>query len=235
MIDPTVTQFYLKNPHEAYIDTYEIHHGERLDNVVARCGLAALRAPTKVADVGGGLGFIGRRLDPSVEYWVFDGAEHPVEKRVCKGTWTQCDIQRFAFGPAEIDPAVRGGIRTRQFFDVTLCLETLEHLSDPYHCLVQIKAMTKEGGDIIVSTPTETVWHNVVYPGLLWPQPNWEQFLGQMALPILDRWTYTPSPNRGWPAYCYRCSNAPWSASRMLYPKSESKFHGVTPLQMTNL
>lgn len=241
MIDPTAVGFYTKNPEENYIDTYDVQHGERLDKLVEHYKLNQLKG-VRVADVGGGLGFLGRRLDPSVDYWVFDGADYPEEKRVSKGTWVGVDVQRSPFGRRYTtyewaNPGCDIAFREHDtpLFDVTFCLETLEHLSDPYHCLIQMKAMTKPDGDIFISVPTETVWHNVVYPGLMWPQQNWEQFLGQMALPILDRWTYTPSPGRGWPAYCHRLRNANWTEARYAFPKAEAKFRGKTPVEMTNL
>ena len=238
-MNPTVSSFYTKNPEEGYIDTYGQQHGDRLDKLVEHYKLADLKG-IRVADVGGGLGFLGKRLDPSVDYWVFDGAEYPVEKRVCKGTWVQADIQRDEFGKGWIktsqdEPLWIGGSSSLHDFDLSMCLETLEHLSDPYHCLVQMKAMTAPGAPIILSIPTETVTHNTIYPSLLWPRQNWEMFLAQMALPITDFWTYEPAPGKGWPAYHYRCINAPWTESRMVFPKAEPKFKGVTPLEATNL
>ena len=222
-MDPSVTSFYTKNPEEGYIDTYDIQHGDRLDKIVSRWGLDKLR-DIKLADVGGGLGFLGKRLDSRVNYWVFDGAEHPVEKRVARGTWVRTDIQRDEFGKEYYTT-----------FDFTVCLETVEHLSDPYHCLVQMKTMTVKDAPICISIPTDTVTHNVVYPSLFYPRQNWEVFLAQMALPILDYWQYEPAPGKGWPANCYLTRNADWREARMYYPKYESKFFGRTPLEYTNL
>ena len=239
MTDPTVANFYNKNPEEGYINTYDDQHGPRLDAMIAHYGLSDLKNQA-IADIGGGLGFLGKRLDPSNKYWVFDGAEIPEKERLCHGFWTQTDIQRDHFGgyayTKDMSQAVNDDtIFLKPSFDIAFCLETLEHLSDPYHCLTEIKQMVKPGGNIIMSIPTETVWHNTVYPGLLWPRQNWEQFLGQMALPILDFWTFEPKPNGGWPAYHYRCFNAGWEASKMLFPKTEAKFQRITPLQSTNL
>ena len=107
-------------------------------------------------------------------------------------------------------------------------------MSNPYHCLVEVKQMVKPNGTIIISIPDETVWHNVVYPGLLWPRQNFEQFLDQMAL--LDREFFHYKPvGRGWPAYHWKCRNAGWNEKKMLFEKSEEKFKWATPLAMTNL
>ena len=196
----------------------------------------------KVADVGGGLGFLGELIDPSNDYWVFDGAASTPETRVCKGTWVKCDIQRDDFGRSywtlgtehsNLAQDVSFGHET-PIFDIGFCLESLEHLSNPYHCLVQIKQMVKRDGTIILSIPTESVTHNTVYPTLLWPPQNFHLFLQQMALPVEDFWVYQPT-GRGWPAYHFKCRNADWTESRMLFFKDEPKFRGVTPLQSTNL
>lgn len=245
-IDSTVTDFYAKNPTDGYIDTYDTQHGPRLDAMIAHYGLSTMGGQ-RVADVGGGLGFLGKRLHPSNEYWVFDGSVIPQEKRLCKGSWLRTDIQRDPFSHSYVD--LGGGvlsmdrewlidldlIKPTPQFDIAFCLETLEHLSDPYHCLTQIKTMVKPNGAVVLSIPTETVWHNTIYPGLLWPRQNWEQFLGQMALPIINSWIFEPKPGGGWPAYHYWCRNAGWEESRMMFPKEEAKFKGATPLQATNL
>jgi hypothetical protein len=85
-----------------------------------------------------------------------------------------------------------------------------------------------------LSVPTESVWHNTPYPGLLWPRQNWEQFLGQMALPIEDFYVYQPN-GPGWPAYQYKCRNAAWKEKRLAFPKQEEKFLNCTPIEATNL
>jgi SAM-dependent methyltransferase len=119
-------------------------------------------------------------------------------------------------------------------FDAAFFLETIEHLQSPYHAVVQLKSLVKPDGDIFVSTPTETVWHNTPYPSLFWPPQSFAQWLAQMALPIIDAYTYEPK-ERGWPAYQYRCRNAGWHEAKMLYPKSEPKFFGKKPHEYANL
>jgi len=225
-LDSTVEGFYTKNAEEGYAAEYDRAHGPRLDALLKHPILSNLKGQ-KIADIGGGLGFLGKRLDPSNDYWVFDGAECPEDNKVAKGTWVPCDIQRDSFGhPSAL---TYGKIIPR--FDIAFCLEVVEHLSDPYHCFVEIKRLVKPNGLIVISIPTEKVWHNVVYCGLLWPSQNFEQFLDQMALPRLAAWKYEPE----WQAYHWITRNAAWTESKMLYPKAEPKFRGKTPLEMTNL
>lgn len=227
MIDKTVTNFFSKNAEESYNTTYRLDHGPRIKALFDRYNLVESLKGKRVVDVGGGLGFLGELLDPSTDYWVIDGADVKDEQKVCKGNWFQRDLD---FGEyATYLNTVLGGQ-----FDAAFCLETLEHLGNPHHALVQIKQIVKLDGLIYLSVPTETVWHNTPYPGLLWPPQNFMQFLGQMALPITDAYIYEPK-ERGWPAYQFQCVNRPWREKRLAYPKTEEKFQDCTPLQATNL
>ena len=239
-MDPTVSDFYTKNPAADYMAQYEFSHGPRLDAIAARYDLKSLRG--RVLDVGGGLGFLGKRLDPSVDYWVIDGAEITEEQRLCKGTWIKADLDHdefsrhdaSGFGPTGQRDTMRYTDRHLGSFQTAFCLETLEHLFAPYHCLVEIKKLVKLDGIIYLSVPPISVWHNVVYPALLWPPENFMQFLGQMALPITDFWEYKPT-TVGWPAYTFRCINRPWSEKKLMFEKQELKFRDASPLECTNL
>jgi len=240
-MNDTISNFYLKNPEEHYVDVYETQHGPRLDDLVSHFKLKDF-TNVHIVDIGGGLGFMGKRLDPSVDYWVIDGAEIPDGKRLRGGNWRKADLDYdyFSDSPYAIGSNIyQDGVMvktethnyTRGYFDVAFFLETLEHLSNPYHALVEIKKLVKQDGDIFVSIPTETVWHNTIYAGLLWPRQNFEQFLEQMALPVIEFYQC----NKSWPTYNYHCRNANWHAARMLFPKMEAKFQGKTPLEYTNL
>lgn len=221
----TVRDFYTKNPGSGYATEYEASHGPRLDALVAHYGFDKLKSQ-KILDVGGGLGFLGKRLDPSNDYWVMDGAEISPDQQLCRGSWLKADLDHDPFGLSSSGP-----------FDAAFCLETLEHIGNPHHALVEIKKLVKPNGLICLSIPTETVWHNAPYPTLLWPEnPNFRLFLQQMALPIIEFWHYKPA-SVGWPAYHYLCRNAAWTENprRFLFPKDEAKFLGATPLEATNL
>lgn len=218
-MDNSIDNFYLKNADQGYIDQYEKDHGPRLDAMIAQFNLSSIKNKN-ILDVGGGLGFLGKRLDSSNQYSVFDGAKIPVEKRLCNGLWEKLDLDREFFGDL-----------FKEQFDYAFCLETLEHLTNPYHALVEIKKMVKPNGEIFLSYPTETVTHNTIYPSLLWPPQNFKVFLDQMALPVIEIWLW----DKGWPAYHWRLRNAPWTEGQMLFPKQEFKFYGKTPQEYTNL
>ncbi len=235
-MNETVQGFYTKDVAD-YVTSYRLDHQPRLQALVDRYDLRTQLAGKRVLDVGGGLGFLGELLDPTTEYYVIDGAQIAAEQRLCKGTWAKADLDHDAFSwDVNADPVWKGwgGGAARGTFDAAVLQEVLEHLSNPYHCLAEVKRLVGEGGDVYISLPTETVTHNVVYPSLLWPIGNWELFLGQMALEVVDRWTYQPR-DRGWPAYQWRCINRPWSAKRLVFPKAEAKFRDCTPLEATNL
>jgi SAM-dependent methyltransferase len=186
----------------------------------------------RVLDVGGGLGFLGKRLDPSTEYWVVDGARAPEGMRLAQGEYVEADLD-FDAKLAETVCLHRPGafnFYDKRPFDATFCLETLEHLTNPYHCLAEMKKLVKEDGDIYISIPHANVWHNYIYPALMVEPNNFAQFLGQMALPVKDYWLW----NRGWNAHHFHCKNRPYSEKVMLYPKEESKFVNATPVEMVN-
>ncbi len=236
-MDQSVQGFYTKNEGSGYAEQYNLDHGPRLDAMITRFDLNKILKGKKVLDVGGGLGFLGKRLDPSNDYWVIDGAKVPEEKKLCKGTWQDADLDYtfFSDGYHTMEPPYAASTNTLirhkyPVFDVAFCLETLEHLSNPYHCLAQMKKLVKEGGDIYISIPHANVWHNFVYASLMIDPNNFAQFLGQMALPVAEYHLW----DKGWNAHTFRCPNRPYSEKVMLYPKAEAKFTHATPIEMVN-
>jgi hypothetical protein len=91
-----------------------------------------------------------------------------------------------------------------------------------------MKKFTKIGGHIYITTPEIKVQHNVLYPGLFYPRQNFEVFLGQMALEIIDGFEMSHS------CYAWKCINKPWTEKRPLFPKSEAKFIPMDILEMVN-
>jgi 2-polyprenyl-3-methyl-5-hydroxy-6-metoxy-1,4-benzoquinol methylase len=230
-MDESVSNFFSKNAAENYAAQYELDHGPRLDAMLAHWGLVEELKGKRVLDIGGGLGFLGKRLDSSTEYWVIDGAETCEEKSLCKGTWCKTDLDKDTFSNGPFLLTKETGIKILMpTFDVAFCLETLEHLTNPYHCLVETKKLVKEGGSIYISIPHANVTHNYIYPALMVDPNNFAQFLGQMALPVRDYWLW----DRGWNAHHFKCENRPYGEKIMLYPKYESKFLHATPIEMVN-
>lgn len=223
-INPTVSNFFDKNPESNYLQEYENSHGPRLDALVDHFKLRDFSG--KAVDVGGGLGFLGKRL-PKAEYVVVDGADITDDQKLCKGDWIKADLDHDHFGYDVSSWLYR-------HFDMAFFLESCEHLGNPHHALVEIKKLVKRNGYILISIPTETVTHNSPYPSLLWPIANFQLFLSQMALPVIEFWEYQPK-TVGWPAYHFLCRNADWREKVLLFPKTEEKFVNCTPLEATNL
>jgi 2-polyprenyl-3-methyl-5-hydroxy-6-metoxy-1,4-benzoquinol methylase len=69
-------------------------------------------------------------------------------------------------------------------FDIVLCLETIEHVENPHHCLCEIKRILKENGLFIVSIPNDISLHPYVYPGLFGFK-NFSKFLGLFSFEII--------------------------------------------------
>lgn len=221
MIDPSVSNFFAKNAGQGYLDQYDKDHGPRLDAMIKQWNLKETLKDKKIIDVGGGLGFLGKRLDPSTEYWIWDGADIEESQLLCKVKGRILGDLNVAEVTMENDSAQ---------FNTAFCLETLEHLTNPYNCLAQIKKLVKIGGDVIISIPHFNVTHNYIYPALMADPQNFVQFLNQMALPVKEYWLWS----EGWNAHHFKCENRPYSEKKMLFEKHESKFINATPVEMVN-
>lgn len=229
-MDKSVENFYLKNPDENYLENYEKDHGPRLDAMIKRFNLDIIRNKS-ILDVGGGLGFLGKRLDKSNFYTVVDGANIPSDKKLCNGKWIWTDMDFFEWSKRQDFVHEKECKFNEIKYNYAFCLETLEHITNIYHCLDQIKKLVEPNGEIFISIPHANVTHNYIYPALMVAKENFEQFLGQMALPIIEYWLW----DRGWNSHHWRLRNAPWKEAKMLYPKNESKFIGKTPIEYVNL
>ncbi len=196
-------------------DEYESSHKGRLDFLVQDLGLNDHLDKT-IADIGCGLGFIHNRLNENIQpnYFGFDGASI----KLPPFNYSQVDLDYFK-------------TRHDKFFDIALCFETLEHLTNPYACLLEIKKILKDDGILYLSIPEERTTHNTIYPGLLYPRQNFEVFLKQLAFQIIDHRVH----DKCFYQNVYTCINKDWSHSQMLWPKHEQKFWNIPPHESVNL
>jgi len=51
-------------------------------------------------------------------------------------------------------------------FDICICLETIEHLENPYHCLKEIRRVLKKKGRFLISIPNPKTMHPYFYPSI---------------------------------------------------------------------
>ena len=196
-------------------DEYESSHKARLDHLVKDLSLNQL-TEKKIADMGCGLGFIYQRLTPQIQqnYIGYDAAiieRPPFEYR-------RVDLNNFE-------------IENFGEFDCVLCFETLEHLTNPYSFLENVKKMLKEDGILYLTIPALEVTHNTIYPGLLYPVANFIQFLGQMAFEIKSHRIH----DKNFKQEVFELINKNWNFSKMLFHKEEPKFKNISPLESVNL
>ncbi|MBC8492896.1 MAG: class I SAM-dependent methyltransferase, partial [Chloroflexi bacterium] len=67
------------------------------------------------------------------------------------------------------------------YFDVVICLETIEHLENPQHCLNEVRRVLKKEGLFLVSIPNPLLGsslHPYIYPGLF-TRKYFQRFLVQ--------------------------------------------------------
>jgi 2-polyprenyl-3-methyl-5-hydroxy-6-metoxy-1,4-benzoquinol methylase len=197
-------------------DEYEKSHKERLDFLVEDLNLNFL-IDKNIADIGCGLGFIYNRLSTNIQsnYYGYDGAD--ISNQPFK--YQKVDLDNFSI------PDKHG------FFDVALCFETIEHLTNPYNCLLEIKNILKQDSILYLSIPNIKTEHNTIYPGLLYPVNNFEYFLKQMAFEIVDHKVH----DKCFYQEVYVLKNKDWSHGSMLWHKNEDKFRNIPPHISINL
>lgn len=205
-------EFYTTSGHD--YESYEKSHGSRLDYLVEDFNLNQLEGG--IADIGCGLGFMYKRLgtEAQKEYVGFDA--------------TPLIDPPFKYHQQDLDlPTTYTG----QKFKSVFCFETLEHLTNPYQCLVNIKNFLVENGSLFLSIPHESVTHNTIYPSLMYPVENFHEFLRQMAFKIERHAIH----NKCFVQHSYKLRNLTWSESRMKWHKEEPKFHNIPPHISVNL
>lgn len=196
-------------------DEYERSHKDRLDFLVSDLNLNSLENKN-IADVGCGLGFIYRRLNDNIKenYYGYDGAkiDNPPFK------YEQVDLDNFS-------------TQKKDFFDAVLCFETIEHLTNPYNCLLEIKNILKKDSILYLSIPHINTTHNTIYPTLLYPLDNFIIFLKQMAFEINDIRYHDKCFSQN----VLILRNKNWDYSQMVWYKQEDKFRNIPPHISVNL
>ena len=198
------------------LEAYDADHIPRFDHVLETTGLSELKNQ-KICDFGCGSGYILKKLSNNNEvigvegFDVDDGLE-----RLC----TNLDL-----------PFSEKFIKKYGNIDVAICLETFEHLTNPYNFVYELKNILKEGGLLYFSVPHEITQHNTYYPGLIYPVQNLIQFFEQMAFKCMFRTVHTKRHEQNFLVL----KNLPWDEVKMLWFKSEEKFAGQPPHVQVNL
>lgn len=208
------SKFYKTHGHS--YDEYEKSHKERFDFLIEDLNLNSL-TNKKIADIGCGLGFIYNRLESEIKnnYHGYDGADlidQPFN-------YTKVDLDNFSIP------------EKHKFFDIAFCFETIEHLTNPYICLLETKNLLKNDGILYLSIPNFKTEHNTIYPGLLYPVNNFMYFLEQLAFEILDHRVHSKCFHQE----VFTLKNKEWNHSKMIWHKSEEKFRNIPPHISINL
>jgi len=175
-----------KNPREEALEIYRNYylHGtfrlERyqwtVETFLATC------SRKRVLEIGCGDGGIIQLLKGTNEVFGVDASETGIVKLREKG------IEGFV-----LDVSTEPLPFSDDTFDVVIILETLEHLTNPYYALMQIRRVLKEGGTLICSVPNPWTGHLYLYPGLF-EFKYFCRFLEQMGFRIqrVLPWEWAP-------------------------------------------
>jgi SAM-dependent methyltransferase len=180
---------------------YEIPHIPRYKDVIKYLEKIGV-TKHKVCDMGCGPGYILKNMKGDNELVGVDGTLFQDDKvRFYKAN---LDYDKFSEDIPEKD------------VEHMLCFETFEHLTNPYHFILECKKMMKIGGYFHLSYPTEVIQHNTFYPALLWPQENFVEFMNQMAFQLHHQFIL---PTRFGGVHFFAFKNLGWSEIKMRYPK----------------
>ena len=78
-------------------------------------------------------------------------------------------------------------------FDFVICLETIEHVMNPYYALMEMRRVLRPDGRLICSIPNPIWGHILLYPGLF-EYKNFRRFLEQCDFHItrVEPWQWAP-------------------------------------------
>jgi SAM-dependent methyltransferase len=220
-MNETTANFHLKNAESGYLDQYVADHMPRVKWVVERFGLDKIENQ-RVIEVGVGRGLYFSQMSPTNIYVGLDGAIIPPASKLCPFQSLRVDLNREDFGML---------FDNDEKFDWLICSETLEHVANVNNVMIQMKNLLKPNAPAIFTIPHISVTHPVVFPGVFYPEQNFQCFIEQYAWIVEDYALY----DKGWWTCCFKVRNAPMAEQRPLFAKQERKFWGQNPEAWTNL
>lgn len=222
-LPPEVTSFYQKENSPDYYQKYEMEHSNRLDWTIKYFGMDKWRNKA-VLDVGCSTGYFLNQLNHNLNIDQLNYCVGIDGSNICESLpryfrFYQKDLNQPFFEEEEFNAD----------FDVVTCFETLEHIPNLYNCVSEIKRVAKIDADIYLSIPHIGMEHNSLYPSIF-TERGFEEFLGQMALPIQQK-IFCPESFGAW---LYRVKNRPYSEKVLKFPKNDAKFIDASPLEVIN-
>jgi 2-polyprenyl-3-methyl-5-hydroxy-6-metoxy-1,4-benzoquinol methylase len=213
-MNKTIENFYQNQT----INDYENSHGPRFEFLISDLKLDEIKN-SKIGDFGCGYGPIFERMPKANNNHNigFDGA----------------DLKNLPFdyfcADLSYDYFSEDYFKKFNFqLDYAFCFETIEHLSNPYHALSEIKKILKYDGILYLSIPNAKVLHDTIYPALLYSLDGFKEFLGQMAFQIIDHRLHSKS----FAQEVFTLRNKPWTYSKMRFNRSPQD---ISPIEYVNL
>jgi len=146
----------------------------------------------RIIEIGFGKGFVLKELSARGHFVagidICPGSTHHYLKEL--DVW---EVREGHAIPLVLDASHERIPFIEDFFDYAFCTETIEHLSNPYHMVSEVKRVLKHGGWFCLSYPhaDETRgygvgMHAVIYPEFL-AEKNFERFMMQAYFARLNK------------------------------------------------
>lgn len=218
-MNKTITEFYTSEDKDKnYENKYHEEHKSRIQWVIKRFNLDKLENQ-RILDIGCGRGDYFKYLNPNNTFIGIDGAN------------ITSKLTPFLSLKLDLNEPFADILGNEEKFDCVICSETLEHCTQIYGIIEEIKKLLKSDGLLLITLPNVGMEHNYIYPALMVNPDNWNQFMSQMAFQQIDFGLFKD----GWPSNCWLYKNKSWEYSTMLFHKNEEKFRGKTPLEQVNI
>lgn len=136
----------------------------------------------RILEVGCGNGSLLELLRPANQVVGVDAASDGIAACALCGVEGHC-----------LDPSSEPLPFPDESFDFVVCLETMEHLMNPYYALLEMRRVLKCGGRLICSVPNPIWGHLLLYPGLF-EYRYFRKFREQCDFEIarVDHWQWAP-------------------------------------------
>lgn len=215
-MEKIIDKFYDKNYGQG-IEEYEKSHKARFDFLIEDLKLNEIKN-SNILDVGCGYGPIFKRLDKTNNnnFYGIDGAGIKNE---------------FPYTVSDLSYDKFSDFYENKKFDFIFSFETFEHLTNPYHCLLEIKKLMHENSIFYLSIPEVSVKHNTIYPTLLYPVDNFVIFLRQCAMEIIDFRQHDKSFKQN----VFTLKSLDWNHCEMVWYNPNEKFRNIPPHISINL
>lgn len=217
-MDSTVTNFYTKNASENYEDDYDKSHSGRIDWVIKRFGLDKIQNQ-RIVDIGAGKGNYFKRMWQNNHFVGLDGAI--IRDKLTDFLSLRVDFNE-PFGQL---------FDNEKPFDFLIASEVIEHVANINNMMLEMKKLLKVNGKALFTIPHVSVTHPTAFPGLFFPEQNFQIFIQQYGWIVEDFDIFQD----GWKTCCFLVRNAPMNEQIPLFDKSESKFRGEEPIRWANL